>query len=176
MSELLIGAGSRRTKRFMWGDQTGWSDLTTLDMNADHNPDVVWNLETLPLPFEDNTFNEIHAYQVLEHVGQQGDWFGFFEQFSEFWRILKPGGVLCGTSPSPSSPWVWGDPGHTRALSIETFTFLCQDNYDKQVGVSPMTDYRFIYKADFRVTHYLDNGGDIEYVLQAVKPSRCSVG
>lgn len=172
--ELLIGCGSRREKLIPWNERTKWEELVTLDINADHKPDVVHDLNVLPMPFDDDTFDEVHAYEVLEHTGQQGDWRFFFAQFSEFWRILKPGGVLCGTSPGRTSPWVWGDPGHTRSLSVETFTFLDQTQYTKQVGVTPMTDYRFVYRADFKA-HVLTPGDCFAFVIEAVKPSRCTL-
>jgi hypothetical protein len=36
-----------------------------------------------------------------------------------------------------------------------------------------MSDYRFYYKADFDLTHAKPSEGDqLEYVLQAIKPSR----
>lgn len=171
-TELLIGCGQRRAK-LLWTDETGpaWSRLTTLDLFASHNPDVVWNLECLPLPFEDDVFDEIHAYEVLEHTGQQGDWRFFFAQFSEFWRILKPRGFLAGTSPAVASPWLWGDPGHTRAISPESFLFLDQTQY-MQIGRSPMTDYRDVYSADFEVRLAETTGDVFRYMLHAHKPSR----
>ncbi len=175
MAELLIGCGSRREKRLVYAGRTEWSALTTLDINPDHKPDHVWDLDDLPLPFEDNSFDEIHAYEVLEHVGQQGDWKFFFNQWSDFWRILKPGGIFLGSSPAFYSNWAWGDPGHTRIISQENFIFLCQPNYD-QVGISPMTDYRFVYRADFDLLHYVINSAHCgEFVLQAVKPSRVKI-
>jgi SAM-dependent methyltransferase len=173
--ELLIGAGSRRGKNLTWGGRSEWAALTTLDINADHKPDVVHDLTVLPLPFEDNTFEEIHAYEVLEHTGQQGDWRFFFAQFSEFWRILKPGGVLLGTSPAPNAAWTWGDPGHTRVMSVEAMTFLVQRQYTAQVGVTPMTDYRFVYKADFEPRLLHVENGQFSYIMEAVKPSRISI-
>jgi SAM-dependent methyltransferase len=66
------------------------------------------------LPFDDNTFDEIHAYEVLEHIGKQGDWMRILREWSEWWRILKPGGHLYASSPLWSSEWAWGDPGHTQ--------------------------------------------------------------
>lgn len=149
-----------------------WHDLITLDMNADHDPDVVHDLSDIPLPFPDSSMDEIHAYEVMEHVGRQGDWRFFFRQWSDFWRILKPGGFFCGTSPMPTSTWAWGDPGHTRIVSRESFVFLNQPQYDKQIGLTPMSDYRFCYQADFEPEHLEDRGGTFIYILRAIKPSR----
>lgn len=172
MAELLIGAGSNHSKRLAWDGKCEWTDLTTLDINADHKPDIVHDLTVLPLPFEADSFDEIHAYEVLEHTGQQGDWRFFFAQWSEFWRILKPGGIFFGTSPAHRSMWAWGDPGHTRIVQAENFVFLHQPSYAAQVGKSPMTDYRFAYQADFEPLE-LNTGKDtFTYVLQAIKPSR----
>ena len=75
--ELLIGCGRRREK--LMYDQSSpelsqWQGLVTLDINLDHKPDVAHDLTTLPYPFDDNTFDEIYAYEVLEHTGAQGDY------------------------------------------------------------------------------------------------------
>ena len=97
--ELLIGCGSARDKRMTIDDTKGFSNLTTLDYNADHNPDIVWDLnhpDFLPSIWE-NEFDEIHAYEVMEHVGQQGDYKTFFNQFSAIHRVLKPAGVFFAT-------------------------------------------------------------------------------
>jgi SAM-dependent methyltransferase len=132
----------------------------------------VHDLADLPLPFDDDTFDECHAYEVLEHIGQQGDWRFFFAQFSDFWRILKPDGLLAGTSPHWSSSWAWGDPGHTRIFGPEQITYLRQSSYSEQVGCTDITDYRFVYKADFEPVHLNVKDGHTEFVLRAVKPSR----
>jgi len=168
--QLLLGAGSRRDKMLYQPGFEHWDGLVTLDMNPTHKPDVVWNMEEIPLPFEDNSADEIHAYEVLEHMGRQGDWRFFLAQFEDFWRILKPGGVFYATTPHPSSPWAFGDPGHTRLLPVETTIFLDQEEYGKQIGVTPMTDYRPWYKGNFRlvfsdVTPKLTT----RFALQAVK-------
>lgn len=170
--ELLLGSGSSKVKKLVYAGRAAWSGLVTLDFNDDHKPDVVHDLNVRPLPFGDDQFEEIHAYELLEHLGHQGDWRGFFEEWAEYWRILKPGGLFIGTSPHYSSPWAWGDPGHTRVVSAECFVFLSQPNY-AQVGKTPMTDYRFCYRADFDVVHlHVNEAQQLEYVLRAVKPSR----
>lgn len=175
--ELLLGCGSRKQRLIAYNDVTKWTDLVTLDINADHKPDVVWDMTKRPLPFEENTFDEIHAYDVLEHLGQQGDWRTFFEEWTEWYRILKPDGVLCGISPRWDSAWAWGDPGHTRIVGPECMTFLSQEEYTNQVGVSPMTDYRFVWKGDFKALHMAldENFPAFVYIMQAVKPSRITV-
>ena len=170
--ELLIGCGSDMSKKLAVGQRSEWINVTTIDINPEHEPDLVWDLNKMPLPFDNDTFDEIHAYEVLEHVGRQGDYQFFFAQFSDFYRILKPNGVIAATCPSISSPWSWGDPSHTRIFQKENFVFLDQSEYVRQVGVTPMSDFRYIYKADFTRLLVDDNGDSINFILQAVKPSR----
>jgi len=168
--ELLLGCGSSRVKKLHQQGRSDWDGLVTLDLEARHNPDVVHDLND-PLPFPDNSVDEIHAYEVLEHCGSQGDYKFFFDQFSDFWRVLKDGGVILGTVPLPTSVWAWGDPSHTRVIPKETFIFLRQPEY-AQVGITAMSDFRSIYKADFDIIHLHENGEVLEFGLKAVKPAR----
>jgi SAM-dependent methyltransferase len=163
--ELLLGCGSKRDNQ-MGG---GWTELVTVDLNPDHRPDVVADLSKTPWPFPDDAFDEVHAYEVLEHLGQQGDYVAFFAQFSEIWRILKPGGMLYAKVPSWDSPWLWGDPSHSRAILPETLVFLSQAEYDKQVGVTPMSDFRYLYEADFQPVWLDVAGGTFSFVLRVIK-------
>lgn len=175
--ELLLGCGNRAKKeiRFQFVPKE-FQNVTRLDIDPNCKPDVVHDLNVLPLPFADNTFDEIHAVDILEHTGQQGDWKFFFAQFSEFWRILKPGGYFVGACPKWDSPWAWGDPGHTRIFSTHHLIFLDQNGYG-QIGSTPMTDYRHVYKANFRTmvtTEDVPNGPTHSehkwgFVLAAIK-------
>lgn len=173
--ELLIGCGNSREKRIMTRGVKEWDNLTTLDIDPNCKPDILFDLESLghsPLPFEDNTFNEIHAYEVLEHFGRQGDWRGFFKQFEELYRVLKPNGFLAGSCPKWDSCWAWGDPGHTRVIGIEQFAFLSQPQYSMQIGKTAMTDYRYWYSGDMDLGWVEEQNGLTYFVLGAIKPSR----
>lgn len=141
----------------------------TLDFNEDHEPDVVHDLEIFPYPFKHNAFEEIHAYEVLEHTGQQGDFRFFFKQFEEFYRILVPGGKLYGSVPAWNSVWAWGDPSHRRVLSHGSLIFLSQEEYKKQVGKTAMSDFRFCYQGNFETVFQEYKGENFWFILKAIK-------
>lgn len=169
MSELLLGCGTDRRKKVTWsGRSKEWVNLVTLDIDPSVNPDVVHDLEVLPYPFTDERFDEIHAYEVLEHCGKQGDWKFFFAQFAEFYRILKPGGYLVATVPMWDSPWAWGDPGHTRVITRGSLVFLDKNEY-QQLGKTAMTDYQPWLKCDFAPIALDEKGDTFAFVLQARK-------
>lgn len=168
--ELLLGCGSSRIKKLHQQGRPDWAGLVAIDIEARHNPDVVHDIN-LPLPFDADSADEIHAYEVLEHCGSQGDYKFFFNQWSDFWRVLKPNGVFLGTVPRPTSVWAWGDPSHTRVIPKESFIFLSQPNY-AQVGKTAMSDFRSIYKADFDVIHLHEHADVLEFALRAIKPAR----
>jgi SAM-dependent methyltransferase len=172
MSELLIGCGNSRTRKLAVNGERGWKDLVTLDNDPRCDVQVVHDLETLPLPFQDESFDEIHAYEVLEHIGRQGDAEFFFAQFSDFWRLLKPGGHFCGSVPLPTSKWAFGDPSHKRVLPRDAFLYLDQARYTEQVGKTTISDFRHIYRADFVMVYAAEAGASLFFALRAVKPSR----
>lgn len=168
--ELLIGCGNSRDKRISSEKiPKEWSNLTTLDVRPASGADVIHDLNVLPYPFGDNTFDEIHAYEVLEHCGRQGDSEFFFAQFSEFWRILKPDGQFCATVPMWDSPWAWGDPSHTRVITAGTISYLDQDHYKEQYGKTSTSEFRHLWKGNFHVTGIQESEHHLGFVLQAKK-------
>lgn len=145
---LMLGAGTQKAQRKFQAPTSASESETkwvTLDVDPALNPDCVFDLETIEegveLPFEAETFDEVHAYEVLEHYGMQGDYRGFFLGFAELWRILKPGGRLIGTVPHYRSEWALGEPGHTRVITQGGLMFLTREHYD-QLGQTAASDYR----------------------------------
>jgi SAM-dependent methyltransferase len=172
---LVLGAGRRPVALHLRPtlDAPEPSSVVTLDFVEAHEPDCLWDLtRPEPLPWPDDSFDELHAYEVLEHIGAQGDFRTFFRQFSDYWRVLKPDGHLCATVPMWDALWTWGDPGHTRVINRGTLVFLCQPSYTAQVGRTAMADYRQWYCADFQPTRVHEAGNQFRFVLRAVKPSR----
>jgi len=165
---LLLGAGNSPKLKYGVGLEPVPTEVVTLDMDAATKPDILWDLEKRPWPAKPNSFDQIHAYEVLEHLGRQGDWRGFFDDFAQIYRLLKPGGYLVFTCPLPESVWAWGDPGHTRIISLESISFLDQDHY-AQVGKTASTDYRGYWKGNLKLVAHQKTEHNLFAILQAVK-------
>lgn len=74
-----------------------------------HRPEVnaVHDLNELPWPWLDNSYDEIQLISVAEHLR-----IDLVEQLNECWRILKPGGMLVIKYPLWSTPTAHDDPTH----------------------------------------------------------------
>lgn len=156
---LLLGCGNSREKKIYQNGESDWvGELTRLDMDINCGADVVWDLECRPLPFDSNYFDELAAYDVLEHIGRQGDWKGWFDEMAEYHRILKPGGTFGVLVPIGQD--ALADPGHTRFFQKNYFGFLCDDFYTENLKKgAPVTDYRWYKKFNFELLHYEEHGG-----------------
>lgn len=168
---LLLGAGSSKTLGTVTPLAHWPPQITTLDIEPRHKPDVVWDLNVLPWPFQDASFDEVHAYEVLEHLGQQGDASSFFAHFWEIYRILKPMGYLAGSVPRWDQIWAWGDPSHRRVITEDSFTFLNQLKY-AEVGKTTMSDFRSIWHGDFQLEAFQKDAASLYFLLKAYKPAR----
>jgi SAM-dependent methyltransferase len=100
------------------------------------------DLNELPYPWPDNYFDEIHAYEVLEHCGSQGDGDFFFGQFNEFWRMLKDDGYFMLSVPAWDAEVAWGVPDHRRVMPPGLFGFLSKEYYEQVGEKSGYGDYR----------------------------------
>jgi SAM-dependent methyltransferase len=177
MKALMLGAGFFKPERKIVpvGVEEDPIEWTTLDNNPLCEADIKFDLESIErcvygpmyrLPIPDETFDEIHAYQVLEHFGKQGDFRGLFSTFRELWRILKPEGLLYGDTPAITSPWAWGDPGHTRIISEQTLSFLTRRAYE-ELGKTTSTDYRsYVDPCWWLILHSAIEGERYAFVLK----------
>jgi SAM-dependent methyltransferase len=173
---LLIGCGRNLTKQVCYDGIKEWAgELTTIDMNPDVSPDFVFDMSriTVPstppgvypitgslckLPFDDNTFDEIGAYNTMEHWGRQGDWAGWFAEMAEYHRILKPGGLMSILVPVGED--ALADPGHCRFFQGNWFGFLSQAFYEGNDQLKTCyTDYRFAWRKNFDVLYLKEHDG-----------------
>jgi SAM-dependent methyltransferase len=106
---LSVGCGHREPAR----------DLIRLDLSPDVKPDVIWNLNDFPYPFDESYFSEIECMDVIEHLEN------IPRAMEEFHRILEPNGILTITTPHYSSANSFVDPTHRWHLSRFSFDYFC---------------------------------------------------
>lgn len=93
-------------------------DWTNLDLAPLPGVDVVHDLDLIPWPFEDGSFDEVTCIDILEHVRE------FPDAMRELHRIMAPGGRVLISGPHFTS-FAWAtDPTHRRAFGINTFEFF----------------------------------------------------
>jgi SAM-dependent methyltransferase len=146
-NRLFIGGG--HNLQMVMTPANPLPEPVTVD-NIDHNPlckpSILHDLDETPWPIPDEEYDEAHAYEVLEHLGGQGDWRSFFRTFNEIWRILKPGGALYGSTPSWDNLWAFGDPSHTRIINEGTLAFL-----QMREPKPPASDFRSVIKGWWKI-------------------------
>jgi predicted SAM-dependent methyltransferase len=80
--------------------------------------DVVHDLNAFPYPFEDSTFEEIWADQVLEHVQNP------LRTVEEIWRIATPDSVVRIGVPYFRSHYAVIDPTHRNFFGVQWFDYF----------------------------------------------------
>jgi FkbM family methyltransferase len=69
------------------------------------------------LPFEDNTVDELRAYDVVEHLPDR------INTMNEIWRVCKPGAKIDIVVPSTDGRGAFQDPTHISFWNINSFRY-----------------------------------------------------
>ena len=89
------------------------------------------DLTVEPIPFEDNAFDFITAFDFIEHIPKviyaPNRCFPFVELMNEVWRTLKPDGYFLSHTPVYPYSAIFGDPTHVSVLTYDTFTGYFDD-------------------------------------------------
>jgi len=104
LKKLNLGAGEDRREGYVNID---WNELA--------NPDVRHDLNIVPYPFSDNTFDEIFASHILEHLDKP------FAVMKELHRLLKPGGKLIIKVPHFSRGFTHAEHSHGFDVSFPLY-------------------------------------------------------
>lgn len=124
-----------------------------------------------PIPFEDEYFDYITAYDFIEHIPRvvyiNCDTSkkpvrrnSFVELMNEVYRVLKPGGLFLSITPAYPHGVAFRDPTHVNFITDETFPlyFDDQNRWSKIYGFS----------GAFRVSTHKHEGRQIRAILQKV--------
>ncbi|MGH7917571.1 MAG: class I SAM-dependent methyltransferase [Candidatus Binataceae bacterium] len=94
---------------------------TNLDMCPDVNPDLVHDLNQRPWPLPDGEFEEVLAYDVIEHCG---DLVGVME---EVHRVCRDAAIVRITVPHFSCSNTFADPTHRHAFTSRSFEYFTDE-------------------------------------------------
>jgi len=93
----------------------GYLNHDIADLSGIHS---VHNLDEYPWPWDDQSFSEVVAIDVLEHLDN------FVRSVEEIHRILKPKGSVMIRVPYWNSWCAYADPTHKRGFHEITFQFF----------------------------------------------------
>jgi 2-polyprenyl-3-methyl-5-hydroxy-6-metoxy-1,4-benzoquinol methylase len=114
----LPGAAADRVLDIGCGGTKQLAGSVGLDRHCQPGVDLVANLEH-GLPFADESFDQVFAVHVLEHV------LDLVPLMNEVHRVLRPGGVLHAITPAHDFVNAVADPTHVRFFDVQTFKYFC---------------------------------------------------
>ena len=120
-----------------------------IDRNFFSRADVIADINHLPYPFSDNSFDHIHCSHVIEHVE---DVIGTME---EFHRIVRPGGTVYIVTPHYTDFSSFTDPTHRSHLSSYSFRYFGENHggfgyyskarfHERRVNVTLLMLWRYL--------------------------------
>lgn len=111
--KLNLGCGQNRIEGYLNVDLFG-------------EPDLVFDLETFPWPWADDSVDEILLIHVLEHLGQDKN--VFLRIIQEIYRVCRDGAVIRIKVPHPRSDDYLSDPTHVRPINIPLLALFSRSN------------------------------------------------
>lgn len=93
-----------------------------IDDNPASKADVLCDLDRLPYPFRDSSFDEIRVIHVIEHVSN------VIGAMEEFHRLARPGGRIVLATPHYTDFSSFCDPTHRWHLNSYSFRYFGDDN------------------------------------------------
>jgi SAM-dependent methyltransferase len=97
------------------------------------------NLVLEPIPFADDHFDSVSAYDFIEHVPrlvalpQGGTRLPFVELMNEVWRVLRPGGRFYAVTPAWPKAEAFVDPTHVNIITERTHRYFCEPDVGADV-------------------------------------------
>ena len=93
-----------------------------LDRNLRSRADVIADIDRFPYPFRDQSFDELRAVHVIEHVAD------VMKTMEEFHRLVRPGGEVTIVTPHYTDFSSFCDPTHRWHLNSFSLRYFGEDN------------------------------------------------
>jgi SAM-dependent methyltransferase len=92
-----------------------------IDISPDTQADIVYDLSVFPYPFEDNQFDEILCYDIIEHLPDT------VRVMEEIHRVAKPNAIVKIRVPHYACWWAYSDPTHKKVFSPFSFDHFLEN-------------------------------------------------
>ncbi|MEZ5351128.1 MAG: methyltransferase domain-containing protein [Bryobacteraceae bacterium] len=93
-----------------------------IDNNPASRADVLCDVDHLPYPFRDSTFDRIRAIHLIEHVGD------VIATMEEFHRLGRNGARVLVATPHYTDFSSWCDPTHKWHLNTYSFRYFGENH------------------------------------------------
>ena len=178
-NNLYVGCGMD------YAESTPQHKWVNLDYNPEVKPDVLHDLNKLPLPFEDKSFDCIYSSHTLEHVKREN----FIYLMDDFHRILKPNGWFIAIVPHGMSDSAWGQVQHNMQFNGMTFGGLDRKVFENEgdygykdtenlpfhywnialIQLIPASEFANDPDLEFKAKHYLNVITEIHAIMQRIE-------
>ena len=161
---LNLGCGAKHLEGYVNVDKFG-------------NPDLRFDLETFPWPWEDNSVRAIELRHVLEHLGQQTEI--YLKIIRELYRICSSRATMRVVVPHHRHDDMFHDPTHVRPITPFGLSMFSKKlNQQWQANGDATTPLGLYLNVDFELveTRYIpsetwyererDRADDTDYLLQ----------
>lgn len=140
--KLNMGCGHRKRE--------GYVNVDMFDACA---PDVLWNLETVPWPWADDSADEVLFQHSMEHLGQATP--VFLGIMRELYRICRNGATVQIDVPHPRHDFYLGDPTHVRPITPQVLSLFDRSLNDEwqRAGNFATTPLAHYLGVDFRIVN-----------------------
>ncbi len=103
--------------------QIAEAEVIGVDIDPESSADVIYDLNKLPWPFDEDEFHEVICQDILEHLGDLPS------VMQEISRISKRGGVVKIRTPHYSSHYAYNNPTHRHYFGYYTFEYFCRRGF-----------------------------------------------
>jgi FkbM family methyltransferase len=130
--------------------------------------DIVADISSA-FPFEDNTVDELRAYDVVEHLPDR------INTMNEIWRVCKPGAKVDIVVPSTDGRGAFQDPTHISFWNINSFRY-----YSVQYPPYYNLCHKYGFKGAFQILNLEHHSSPDEVIhvhalLKVIKPAPDSI-
>lgn len=137
MLKLNLGSGGSPREGYVNVDKHG-------------SPDLNWDLERFPWPWDTGSVGEVLLAHVLEHLGSSPE--QFIGVMRELYRVCCDGARIHVRVPHPRHDFFLADPTHVRPILPATLElFSRRRNLEWQASGVPNTPLALYHGVDFEI-------------------------